>query len=378
MFKRNTVLVLGAGSSYELGFPTGQDLKSTISKLLEWPDAKLDSYGGSQEQPPNQPYFYQALYGEDYKRKIVQEQRASRDGRPGIFNFEVARHAPEDSQRRGLWSQISNGIHFSSSIDNYLHNRADNLELMKIGRAAIGFSIAQAERELLNRPVWDGNPFSNWLIRAADEKRSPAWTTFLSEICFSNCKAENIADALGRFKVVNFNYDRVVEQFIEIAARSVYALSRDEARSLGATLDVGHVYGSLGTLNETPFGQRPKDVNATAIKLFTETSRDDITFGTSTVTAPLSNADRIVFLGFGYHAMNMRLLRFDASYRQPSLTDRKTTVIGTSFGLSERSKAAVRATLSKNLRIREDDVSLRDRTCAELLADERFELEDSG
>jgi hypothetical protein len=110
--------------------------------------------------------------------------------------------------------------------------------------------------------------------------------------------------------------------------------------------------------------------------LFTETSNDNVLFGDSDVLVALSNAERVVFLGFGFHSMNTRLLRVDPDYRHRRMTPVSTKIIGTSKGMSVSSKNSVIETLSKNLA--SSEIELFDSTCAELLASERGWLEDDN
>ncbi len=106
-------------------------------------------------------------------------------------------------------------------------------------------------------------------------------------------------------------------------------------------IPITHVYGSLGGIlkdepNYFPFGS-DKSVK---IDLYNEaanrisTLHEFINSDTDQqIKTTLAYAEKIYFLGFGYHKENMKLLNLKNSSNN--------TIIGTSFGFNEREKSGL-------------------------------------
>jgi SIR2-like domain len=130
---------------------------------------------------------------------------------------------------------------------------------------------------------------------------------------------ENTADMFKQLSIINFNYDRCIEQFFFYALQNLYQMNEGQAAELlNANLRIYHPYGSLGVLpwqvrnneNSVPFGgsEYGDDLNLIAdeIKTFNEQLEDDGLV--KKLGEEISQAERIVFLGFHFHPQNMQLL----------------------------------------------------------------------
>jgi hypothetical protein len=121
-----------------------------------------------------------------------------------------------------------------------------------------------------------------------------------------------------QLSVITFNYDRVFEYFLHYGLRSSYNLSVAEAVDLGAVIPVIHVHGRLGA----PIWEDAPDARdfdpllmASQVKAVAEQLRivheigvpDDAGF--KHARAEIESAYRIVFLGFGYHHLNVERLQ---------------------------------------------------------------------
>jgi hypothetical protein len=115
--------------------------------------------------------------------------------------------------------------------------------------------------------------------------------------------------------VVSFNYDRTIRRFLPNVLVSQFEIEGSVATDISKSLRIFHPYGSLGPLqweggdSPTLFGM-PDRANlanvAGSLRTFTERLEhgDDL----SEMRRALSEAQRVVFLGFGYLAQNIEIL----------------------------------------------------------------------
>lgn len=130
----------------------------------------------------------------------------------------------------------------------------------------------------------------------------------------------------NRLSVITFNYDRSLEYFLCAAIKA--REKGDDATALGLVrqLRIVHVHGTLGELSPADSdGRRPyrpdlsKDAVLLAsrcIQVLPETKDDSEEFRLARDL--IAEAERVVFLGFGFHDDNLGRLRVDRSHRQPS------------------------------------------------------------
>ena len=220
MFLPNTLFVIGAGASHELGLPLGTGLKLKIASKLSFID--LQRHSG--EVPLAYRQKYRAIHGLDI------------GAHPEFGDYETVK------KNLHAWSQIERGIHFSSSVDNYLHTRRGDDRIQAAAKSAICLIIAEAESKL---PKIGDRSLSGWLRRSDKDGHPTSWTQHFSEILFSGVEEDRIESALKEIKIVSFNYDRCIEKFVAIAIQSIYNVPTDRAESLASKLEVLHPYGSL-------------------------------------------------------------------------------------------------------------------------------------
>src|SRR5262249_46412954 len=114
MFKRRTLIILGAGASNEANLPCGDELALRISGKL---DIKFE--------------------GGQYK------------GSGDVSLFELFRRAYNKDTNRFLhaaWG-IRDGIHLTDSIDNFLDLHRENDHMIHLAKATIAKCILEAEKE---------------------------------------------------------------------------------------------------------------------------------------------------------------------------------------------------------------------------------------
>ena len=208
MFKRQTLFVLGAGSSVEAGLPTGKDMAITIGKKM---DIRFEGFN----QPTGEGDFQ--LFG--------QLTNSLRD------------HANEFQQ--AAWV-IRDGIRFSQSIDDFLDQHRSNAYVNFYGKAAIAKTILEAEQNsklYFNRfegqEMFDVSAIAN------------TWFVKFMYMLGRGVPKENVREILDNVAFIVFNYDRCMEFFLTHALSRLYRIHEDEARGIVADLHIVHPYGAV-------------------------------------------------------------------------------------------------------------------------------------
>jgi len=116
----------------------------------------------------------------------------------------------------------------------------------------------------------------------------------------------------GKISIVTFNYDRSLEFYLRRAFKRSFELKDAEACEMVERLDFIHVYGDLGELPadyhqaEKLFGNRGTIFTAAEGLRIAGIRLDDVT--QPRVTKAIDEADRLIFLGFGFWKENMDVL----------------------------------------------------------------------
>jgi hypothetical protein len=121
----------------------------------------------------------------------------------------------------------------------------------------------------------------------------------------------------NRLAVVTFNYDRSLEAYLCAALQNRCPLSPEEAESALSELEIVHVHGVLGRFPQVPY-QPTTDVAdllniADQIQIIHEMRDRAGGFCNSEFERAhelLVEAERIYFMGFGFHPDNMRRFQF--------------------------------------------------------------------
>lgn len=302
-----TVFVLGAGASNEVGLPVGFDLKTDITKCLNF-----QSEGGRIRS--GDPVVLDAL-------KI-----AAKSGAFGTRPF---------TDIIGAGRRIAYAMPQAISIDNFIdvHNGDKIVELA--GKLAIARAILQAEKKskLKLLITEDGATISFHEI-------SNTYLSFLFQLLTENRKFENLQARLRRVAFVVFNYDRCIEHYLHYAVRNYYGVTAQDATLVLTSLRVFHPYGSIGALPTQPngtavdFGAETTAHQllslAAQIKTFTE-GTDPNSSDILEIRDALHLSTRIVFLGFAYHKLNIKLFSLPSAPKEDNASRR---VYGTAVGIS--------------------------------------------
>lgn len=197
-----------------------------------------------------------------------------------------------------------------------------------MGKLAIAKSILAAERAsklFISRQ-------SGRRIQFSDV--SGTWLIPFFQIISEGVAKVDLELLFKNITIINFNYDRCIEYFLPLAIQLYYGVSAQEAQSAVESLSLVHPYGSVGSLHPSTHGHHVefgsedyslKDV-AGQIKTFSEGLH--LPTHQLKITDSINAADQIVFLGFAYHPLNMRIL-------ESRERTRVSKVFGTTIGLSK-------------------------------------------
>ena len=286
-----TVYVIGAGASKEAGLPTGEELKERISELL---DIKFGRFGTLENGDEK---FFEAL-----KKHAIK----TTGNKSKLKSFvDTARH-------------IRDGLPLAISIDNFIDTHRDNKKIALCGKLAIVRSILEAEKDsgLYFNKELNGYIATNQTINF--DAISDTWYISFFKLLTENCEKNELCDRFKDISLIIFNYDRCIEHFLYNALQLYYGIGESEAAELVKSINIYHPYGSVGTLSwlhengNIEFGSElsPEKLLELAqeIKTFTE-GTDPNSSEISEIKLNMAYAQRLVFLGFAFHKLNMELIK---------------------------------------------------------------------
>lgn len=280
MFKSKTVFVVGAGASFELGFPLGSGLKDRIGDLS-------DFYFDYAELIRGDELVQQALH--------MSYKAAGRDGNLAY--------------RAGL--AMKSALPLAISIDNYLEAHSTDEHAQIVGKLAIVRAILEAEG---NTRLTTGRGRSS--IDFSDTTLQGSWLTRLIRNLTEGVKREDTDDLFENVGFITFNYDRSLEEFLWRALQTYYGMTEQRAAEIVGTQLVYHAYGSVGRLPwqsgggpEAPYGEKVSATTLLELSKRVQTFSEQIDNAHhSAMIERLGKARTVVFLGFGFLEQNMQLL----------------------------------------------------------------------
>jgi len=314
MVKNKSVIVVGAGASFEADLPVGDGLKNNISNKLK--HRKTSGFGNISI---NDITINSAL------------RLLSRSHDKDINSlYQACEH-------------ISEAMPQAISIDNFIDTHKGNENIAICGKLAIVCSILNAEKEsklyvnldnIYNKPNY--------------AKLEPTWFNAFWQLITENCQAEELENRFSTISFIIFNYDRCIEHFLYYSLKNVYRLSDEHATNIVNNINIYHPYGVVGNLpwqsnqDSIAFGGEPNQnlviKLANKIKTFTEGTNPESS-EISEIRSSMLNAEIVLFLGFAFHRLNMQLITPDHSTGKVA---RSTSYYATAIGISDSDIDAVK------------------------------------
>lgn len=263
MITQPTVLILGAGASMHLGYPSGNVLVQNI----------IDNF----------------------------------DGTTISRNTEIESFGLNDKDRTEFANAL--GQSMLGSIDAFLEHRP---ELMNTGK----FAIAQA------------------LIPREEQQKLTARSENWYQYLCNKLNTDKNNYARNNLSIITFNYDRSLDICLFNAIKQTYNLDDSDTYRIYVSIPIIHVHGKLGPLPFEPGGGReygpvnnPRQIakSSESIKIVHESFDQKIEFAKARKC--IHHAEKIVFLGFGYHPVNMD--RLDIPFGKIK------SIVGTSYGFTD-------------------------------------------
>lgn len=235
---------------------------------------------------------------------------------------------------------VADAMQLAHSIDTFLESHGNNREFIRLGKLGIARAILLAEAKSKFKPSKNGTaPFVMTDL-------AHTWYYSLARQMFSGVPAERPNLAFSNVRFIVFNYDRCLQVFLTRAAEIYFRISTQQASELIKNVQFIHPYGYLGSIFEhapdcLPFAPGSYDLNAVAarIKTFSESSDR-----AEEIVREVRAAETIIFLGFGFHEQNMKLLEVGYDYGTNDPPPKR--VFATTKDLSRSDEEVVRAQIS--------------------------------
>ncbi|MBT5074061.1 MAG: hypothetical protein HOM63_10095 [Kordiimonadaceae bacterium] len=147
--------------------------------------------------------------------------------------------------------------------------------------------------------------------------KNPDWYLYFFQLITENRTFDKLKHRLKSITLIIFNYDRCLEQFLIYSLILYYNIDKNEAVEAILNINIVHPYGQVGTLlnpSSNDFIEYGGNIDiqtletiSEAIYTFSETFGEDKK-DLNLIHSKIIEADRIIFLGFAFHEMNMKLL----------------------------------------------------------------------
>lgn len=322
MLRQKTLLVLGAGSSADFGFPIGNGLADQIGDAL------------SRER-------FSTWHGQSSDETTD----ASRLPLPGVL---LNRFLSAQDDMLRVADKMCRDLRLAGSIDTYLGNNADDTLAVEIGKVVIVDRILAAERASGLFLMEDARPYDPYGSRprkrlAFRSTGVGSWLDDLLRMLVVGLQPAARSELFSNLQVMSFNYDRVLEQYLKHRVQEYLGLDEEGAAEMMERLTITRPYGRIGPLswqanrNEeaVDFGGRCDLLRAAkSIRTFTEQiERTEL----KPFREQVAWAQQVVFLGFGFHRQNMEYLKAP----EESETARRR-VYATVKGISQQNQDVVR------------------------------------
>ena len=316
------VFIIGAGCSVPYGFPTGAMLMQNL-KNFNYGDNNLDSQSFS---PPSYLFdLYHELFG---KWKYQEYRNFSRQ-----YTYIENRTS---SKMRETIVPFAKSIRHSMmvSTDEFLKNR---LSQEKSNEADFGKRLIA--REILIGEKDSENPYT----RGPERKKKERWLgniDWIQHLLSRIDQQPNCEEILKQTVFLTFNYDRVLEYCIFLYLTSDKQYADADAHSFIKEMQIYHINGFIGPLEEIPFGavengkylEIAKGMETVWEKRLNPEDAEKVKYQEF-----LKKAQRVYFLGFSYIPDNLNSIGIDRGAE----IIRNAKVYATAMGLSSQNRLRI-------------------------------------
>ncbi|MDR6870124.1 hypothetical protein J2Y55_001124 [Bosea sp. BE125] len=325
MFIRPTVFVVGAGASSDVGLPLGAGLVKIIGGKVDirHEDAFRQTHGD--------PVIAAAIK--------LRNELSTKDAGGAHPYF-----APNVYFQSG--GSIAASMSQAISIDNYLHTHSSDVTINWMGKAGIVSSILEAESK-------SSMSHSRNRGRMRLDDLEDTWYNVFFQMLTEGVLREELESIFTNVSFICFNYDRCIEHYLASAIANYFRITLDGAQQITSRLQIIHPYGQVGRLpwqsvtGAIDFGKAPSADELIElvgqIKTFTEQIEEEDVL--KRMHSVLSHAKRIVYLGFSYANINMKLMNISTT--QPPGGIKR--VFGTGFNLSLQNVESIKAQITSCL-----------------------------
>lgn len=338
---RKTVFIIGAGASKEGGLPVGSELKQKIAKALDI------RFRDSWEMVSGDRHIFEA-----FQAKVLDDPNPNEQLR---------------SLQQAGW-HIRDAMPQAISIDNFIDTQSQNKHVELCGKLAIVSTILQAEA---NSTLIVDRRQGNGQLRF--EQLAETWFNRFFQRLSENCKSADLKHRLKSVVLIIFNYDRCIEHYLYYAFQNYYLMSASESAELLQELEIYHPYGVVGSLpwqhrdNAIEFGAelggRGLLLLTGQVKTFTE-GTDEHSSEVSSIRSNMKTAQRLIFLGFAFHKLNLDMLVPTASTAPPPPG---RYVLATAHGISDSDVRIISDDLAARGVLSARDIQIRNNlTCNDL------------
>ena len=307
------VFVIGAGCSVPYGFPTGTMLMQNLKNF---------DYGRKFPRDPNDSsdIFLVDLYQEHFGYSSTDNKRQYGKDYAWVLPY---------TEHENFYNQLMDAIvlPFSRSIrhsmmvstDEFLKNRLGQKqnEQADFGKRLIAYEILKAEQ---TSRLWNIDWIQHLLSRIDQQ---PNWEEILKQTVF-----------------LTFNYDRVLEYCIFLYLTSDKQYADADAHSFIKKMQIHHVNGFIGSLEEIPFGAvengKYQEI-AKRMETVWEKRQNRDESEKEKYQGFLKNAERVYFMGFSYIPDNLESIGIP---RDAEII-RNAKVYATAMGLSSQNRLRI-------------------------------------
>jgi len=344
-----TVLVIGAGASVNVGLPTGVQLKSKIKKALD--------------------FEFASGFGE----QVGGDKRIGKS----LIDYCIAEKLDFDHYYKKA-GQVRNKLDGADSIDEFLSSLRHEKDLSLIAKLSIASILLEDERKSnIFKYVQSQNDTVDFSLLTNTEKKS--WHVPFFRWLNKGFNLDELAERFKKLTLIIFNYDRCVEYFLFVTLKNFHSLSDVQTLKLMGNIEIIHPYGTLGNLpqldsiNSVRFGDDSLNLIDIASNIITYGEDKMQSTLIEKIKMKISFSQRLLFLGFGFNQPNMDLLA-------PRQFNKKVSknCFATTYGFSESDQSYLKDRIRTSLKVPKThpyfNINTVDGSCLRLFDDFKLQL----